>query len=572
MSQSSGQPQWTWDNTTRRYYYYDARIDSYVYQDGQRIPRSVPAALPNVRAQDIPSSPTFPPQYVLRSGASPDPLTMDFANLQLQNTTGRPRPIRPQVWEDNQGRFVEAANPDNAVSTRIQTGPADRITDPNLLRAGIRAERLLMGTGGDTERLFENFRRRDRPKTFFTVGKVFRVLWVEPAGESNTVVTSLEPGTSYGRFGEPVFSKVRRFVVVREADNYCSALPIASYSGRGVAKQGVKKSEHGIIFTGKVAPEPLVGEEPSRGERGMRPDPIRVNPDNPADKLDDNSRIDYGKVHTIQHNIKVQSFGQVHPKSLNALLHQFRNVWADPSASGISGGDTGGAGPSGGGNGSSAPAAVQRDVRPGGRATSQAPRSATSGGSQPRSGDGDSQARAQSSEVARAAQARAAVQRLVGQGYSAQKAEQLVSERYKALAEQNESSSESGSDDEAVTQGSARSQRSGGQPSSRAKVVTNPPTAQGQNASRAHAQSSSSSQAPAQGSRGQQSRTQQAPPMPQPQVQPQQRTTGQGQSATAQGQTQAAPQAAVVQLMQRGYSRDEAVRYIAQQLAQRRPS
>ena len=94
------------------------------------------------------------------------------------------------------------------------------------------------------------------------------MLWVEPAGESRTLVTHIEQGqrmgTREGRYGEMVFSKVRRFVVIREAFNYCSALPITTYGKQVVGKPGVTKSEHTIIYTGKKAPDPVPAEDPQR--------------------------------------------------------------------------------------------------------------------------------------------------------------------------------------------------------------------------------------------------------------------------------------------------------------------
>lgn len=52
----------------------------------------------------------------------------------------------------------------------------------------------------------------------------------------------------------------------------------------------------------------------------MRPQAIRVEMDDLTDKLDSLSRLDYGKVYTIQHNIKVKSFVKVNAKSTNALV------------------------------------------------------------------------------------------------------------------------------------------------------------------------------------------------------------------------------------------------------------
>lgn len=94
-----------------------------------------------------------------------------------------------------------------------------------------------------------------------------------------------------------------------------------------MSKPGVKKSDHAIIYTGKSLP--LIGdnEAPSRGEEGMRRHPIRVDSDIKGEKLHDMSRIDFGKPHTIHHNLKVRSFGKVHRDSFASLKYQFGEVW-----------------------------------------------------------------------------------------------------------------------------------------------------------------------------------------------------------------------------------------------------
>ena len=235
-----------------------------------------------------------------------------------------------------------SATDSNGVRTMMGTEPADRITDPALYHSGVRARRILYGTGGEpTERLWSGY--KIRPRDFFFVGRVFLVLWVEPAGETTTAITSLErsdpipadPGVTHGRFGEHVYSKVRRFVVIRAGSNYCSAIPIVSYGSRGVGKDRVTKSEHAIIFTGAQAPRAMDHERPARDEDGMRSKPIRVIPDDPIEKLDPVSRLNFAQVHTIQHNIKVKPFGTVHPKSVEALQSQFSNVWSHKSESAV---------------------------------------------------------------------------------------------------------------------------------------------------------------------------------------------------------------------------------------------
>ena len=258
-------------------------------------------------------------------------LNQGFAGLNLDSAmTAQPAQFQPSVTRGPHGESIFEVVDDAKVTNFFIKDPPERTTDPALLKVGVKAYRRVFGPSdvreGDAENLYPDF--KVRPSSFFALGKVFSVLWVEPAG--STVITTFQkpnPSISKGRFNENVFSKVRRFVVVREGAAYCSALPIASYGHQGVGKRFVVKSEHAIIHTSKTAPVPLPDETPGRDEPGMRSQPIRVVPDNPTDKLDDESRIDFGKVHTIHHNIKVKAFGMVHPKFMAALTSQWFNVW-----------------------------------------------------------------------------------------------------------------------------------------------------------------------------------------------------------------------------------------------------
>lgn len=107
--------------------------------------------------------------------------------------------------------------------------------------------------------------------------------------------------------------------------------PVLTYGHQGVGKQGVKKSEHAIIYTGKEAPEPRRAERAQRGEEGMLV-AIRVDADDASEKLDPLSRIHFGKVYSIEHNVKVRSFGKVNAASMTSLLYQFRAVWERSSS------------------------------------------------------------------------------------------------------------------------------------------------------------------------------------------------------------------------------------------------
>lgn len=356
--QGAGRPRLFLDQARNQYFYHDERTDEYVYQDGSRTTVPRPSATPRT-TDKLREGQQNPSSHYSYSGSPPrDPnyahdqhgqhrlggpeAQANVASLESEMRSMTIGPPSSRTYDRGGIQIVEAQNPQSLVKTRFGTSPANRITDPTLYNAGVRAHRMLYGTGGgEVEQLYSNYRTRKHD--FFCFGRVFLILWVEPAGESGSVVTNMEQSDqaiSVGAFNERVFSKVRRFVVIREGENYCSALPIATYGQRGVSKPGVKKSEHAIIYSCRDAPQPRVHEQPQRGEAGMRPIPIRVVPDDPTEALDPMSRLDFGKVHTIQHNIKVRPFGNVHPNSRDVLYTQFTNAWSNtatpiPSSAGL---------------------------------------------------------------------------------------------------------------------------------------------------------------------------------------------------------------------------------------------
>ncbi|KAM0708465.1 hypothetical protein Q7P35_005117 [Cladosporium inversicolor] len=240
-------------------------------------------------------------------------------------------PSLSQNWPEQQSDtgLVHGYDPDTQVQSSIQKADPEIVTPPEFRAEGIVSHSRLLGTeSGNSEKLDPSF--TIRPKRFFSIGRVFKVLWAEPAGGNATVITR---NTFENLLGERVHSKVRWFVVIRDGSNYCGALPIATYGGQGVAKSGVVKSEHGIIYTGRIAPRPDKAELTTKpNEEGMRSEPIQVDPDSPLDRLDPKSRINFAAVSTVHHNIKVKSMGKVNRNSIKVLQQHFQNVWFAPRA------------------------------------------------------------------------------------------------------------------------------------------------------------------------------------------------------------------------------------------------
>jgi hypothetical protein len=296
------QPPWHNSRTFGGEYYYNPKTDEVVLKDGRRFSRPrhvpIPALLPAAWVDPHPdSSPVGSGPYTPRGSREQSyPRSVDsIAGSQMPGLTQR------------------------MDQTRLSPSP----------RAQSRRDRQSTSSGvletSSQNELFADYKIRDR--RFYKTGRVFLALWAEPAGGSSALLTSAERGVVLNHLGERVFSKVRRFVVIRESDGYCGAVPINTYGGQGVAKRGVKKSEHAIIYTGRTQPRVRTDEAPRREETGMQSIPIRVDPDNPTDQLDPMSRIHFGGITTIQHNIRVKPFGIVNSASMDDLQYQFRKVW-----------------------------------------------------------------------------------------------------------------------------------------------------------------------------------------------------------------------------------------------------
>ncbi|KAK1140563.1 hypothetical protein N8T08_010200 [Aspergillus melleus] len=150
------------------------------------------------------------------------------------------------------------------------------------------------------------------PKSFFRVGRVFAILWHENEGSSVRGTQSyISEGPVYrGRFNEPVHSGIRRMVVVKALDQCAWCFPVSTYSRKGVAKTGVDASKHAIIHM--QGTEPQLGS----GEPHMTKGPLEVAPASPDQKLDHMSRLNFGKIYTVEHNVKVLPVGKITERSM----------------------------------------------------------------------------------------------------------------------------------------------------------------------------------------------------------------------------------------------------------------
>lgn len=101
--------------------------------------------------------------------------------------------------------------------------------------------------------------------------------------------------------------------------------PISTYGGRGCGKPGLAKWQHCIVYTGDEEPELIDGEAPVAGELPMLSS-IQVRQKDKRQKMFPESRINYGKMYTVEHNVKVYDFGEVRKSSRTLLVRQWRWV------------------------------------------------------------------------------------------------------------------------------------------------------------------------------------------------------------------------------------------------------
>ncbi|KAF2681470.1 hypothetical protein K458DRAFT_420639 [Lentithecium fluviatile CBS 122367] len=81
------------------------------------------------------------------------------------------------------------------------------------------------------------------------------------------------------------------------------------------------------MFTG-LHPPPVLASELPRGPWELpMGDPIRVLGDKPWDKMDPRSRVNFLKIYTVEHYVKVHHFGVVDPQDEWTLVSQFNRHW-----------------------------------------------------------------------------------------------------------------------------------------------------------------------------------------------------------------------------------------------------
>jgi hypothetical protein len=83
--------------------------------------------------------------------------------------------------------------------------------------------------------------------------------------------------------------------------------PILTYGYQGVLKHGVHPEDHAVAYSSKSKGAEILDREIGL----MSKHPIRIEVINDSHKLDPLSRINYAKLYTVEHNVKVFFIGKV---------------------------------------------------------------------------------------------------------------------------------------------------------------------------------------------------------------------------------------------------------------------
>lgn len=167
-------------------------------------------------------------------------------------------------------------------------------------------------------------RYRIEPSNKFQPGMVFKVLWPEPSGQtdSKTSMASERQGIR-DNYGGMIYVGFRRFLVIGNDSGHCTCVPIFTYGNQGCKKKGVKPEKHGIVtLAGRRAR--LVSGEPTPGLPTVRMRMIAE-----GESIAWQSRANYSKLITVEHNVKVFFIGRVLEDDHQLVSDSVNKCWAE---------------------------------------------------------------------------------------------------------------------------------------------------------------------------------------------------------------------------------------------------
>ncbi|KAF2106876.1 hypothetical protein BDV96DRAFT_606914 [Lophiotrema nucula] len=265
-------------------------------------PRSTSAfqdkQVPIIRAEDVGVSADFTKDFTKRSSEASERV---YRPLLTSNIVG----VTPSVNADTVAHAISSQDVQTITNSQSR-----------FLRSPSEASQY--------ENLDPSYRRvaAQSHSRFFVPGRVFAMLWTEPAGIAHPGSTRGSTHFSLNKFNETAYSEIRRFLVISNRKTFSQCVPIQTYRQQGAKKPGLIVHDHGIIHTSETPPPPLEGDD-------LTKQPIRVQPSSgyqPTPQLDPASRVNYGKSYAVEHNVKVRDIGMVVERQLHLIISYFRDA------------------------------------------------------------------------------------------------------------------------------------------------------------------------------------------------------------------------------------------------------
>ncbi|KAK9442443.1 hypothetical protein VB005_03503 [Metarhizium brunneum] len=234
-------------------------------------------------------------------------------------TTHTQQPL-PRGYDDIQnltyGMGPAAAGPSDlnySVSSETYEQEDDGASTP---RNHIAAE-----TGDELETIDPRYRVEHSNK--FDPGAIFKVLWSEPKGSTDGLKHPSVSGKQeiQNKYGAKFHVGFRRFIVIANDHGHCTCVPILTYGGRGCKKSGVKPNKHGIVYEAGQRPRQVEGE-PRLGFQA-----VQVHLTEDGERLSRESRVNYSKLVTIEHNVSVFFIGSVAQNSWQIVEEAVNQCW-----------------------------------------------------------------------------------------------------------------------------------------------------------------------------------------------------------------------------------------------------
>ncbi|KAL3440298.1 hypothetical protein BJX65DRAFT_314913 [Aspergillus insuetus] len=161
----------------------------------------------------------------------------------------------------------------------------------------------------DFRRAHDSYTVQDRD--YFQPGKVFSILWHENDGRDGVSGGAIWSS----RYTEVIYSTVRHMVVLKAFEQYSWCYTIITHKSR---YRDFDPSKHAVIYMSDTVPEDT-SDEPR-----MVKQPLAVEREGADATLGQQSRLNFGKIYTVEHDVKVAPVGMLSEESLARFVQYAR--------------------------------------------------------------------------------------------------------------------------------------------------------------------------------------------------------------------------------------------------------